>query len=95
MKYYIYELYLKASPYQSMFASYVIYNRTLDKLVSVITKETKREARDRCRKILEISTQYEDDMAVWRDWPIIINEDELSEEKIVQFIKEREVKWDT
>jgi hypothetical protein len=91
MKYYVYELHIRENPYHSAFASYVIYNRTKDKLAAIITKNTQREARDRCRQILDISTQYEDDMSVWRDWPIIIGKDELTEEKIIEKIKEREI----
>ena len=95
MKYYVYELHLKDNPYQAEYVGYVIYNRTADQLASVVVEKTKREARNRCRKILEISTQYEDDMAIWRDWPIVISREDLDEDKVVQCIKEREVKWDT
>ena len=90
MKYFVYELHLRESPFQANFYGYLIFNRDNDSIVSIIKRETMREARARCNQILNIASQYDDTMIVWRNWPIIITRQD-TEEDIIQKIKEREI----
>lgn len=91
MKYYIYELYLKDTPYHAAFGGFVIYNRSEDRVVTIVFNDNRIEARKKCRQIIDFSTQYKDDAAIWRNWPITIDRSKISEEKIIEEIKVREI----
>lgn len=90
-KYYIYELVRKDIPCNYEFCGYIIYDKTNNQLLSFVQAPTRREAHDRCAQIVNISSQYDNDMVIWRNWPIIMEGDEYSDEKIIEKIKEREV----
>ena len=95
MKYFVYELYLRTAPFQSHPYGFLIYNKDQNKVSSVVKRETQRAARARCREILSIASQYNETEVIWRNWPLVIAEED-SEESIIKQIKEREVdvKWD-
>jgi len=94
MKYFVYELHVRTQPFHAEFYGYLIYNKTQNQVGSIIVKETQREARKRCNEILDIASQYDNSIVVWRNWPIVISRED-DEETILNTIKEREIQWGT
>lgn len=91
MKYYVYELYRSTEPYTRKFCGYLIYNKSKDQIHLVMDDNSLRSARNRCKEILNISSQYDEDMVIWRNWPIVVADEELNEGSILKKIKEREI----
>ena len=94
MKYFVYELHLRTAPFHAEFCGYLIYNKTQECLSTIVKRPTMREARARCEVILHPALLNDDDIVVWRNWPIIVNNN-YTEEDILKIIKEREIYWDT
>ena len=91
MKYFAYEVFFRDHSYHRQFLGYLIYNKTDDVIESFIKGRTQRQAHERCKLIMELLAQSNEDIIVWRNWPLVLGEEDIIEDIILQKIKEKEI----
>ena len=89
---FIYEVRKRTGPVTHEFHSYAIYSSKTHQVIHYFKGETQRAARRLCDEYLS-GIIYADELPiiVWRNWPLLMWPDELTEQKIVEKIRGREV----
>ena len=90
-KYLIYEVQKKTGPVSQEFYCYAIYSTQTHHIVNYCKGNTQRAARKKCEEIIGIITLQESAPVVWRNWPINLWPEELTEQNLIDRIKKREV----
>jgi hypothetical protein len=90
VKYFIYEMRMRTAPFHDEYYGYLIYDKTKDQVATIVYRPSMREARARCKEVVQLFSLGEESTVVWRNWPLVVNTN-YTEEDILQLIKEREI----
>lgn len=89
---FVYEVYKRTGPAVNEFYCYVIYSSKTHHIIHYFKEKDQRTARKACDNFISAMT-YSDEapIIVWRDWPILLWSDELTEQAMIEKIRKREV----
>lgn len=89
---FVYEVCKRTGPAVNEFYCYAIYSSKTHHIICCFKEKDQRAARKTCDNFIGTLT-YSDEVSivVWRDWPILLWSDELTEQAMVEKIRKREV----
>lgn len=89
---FIYEVRQRTGPVTHDFHSYIIYSSQNHQIIQQFKDDSMRRARRKCDTYIDEKLSDEDlSILVWRNWPLLMWSDELTEQKIIEKIRKREV----
>lgn len=90
---YVYEVHMRTGPASHEFYCYAIYSSKTHHVIQMFKHKSQRAARKLCEKFVgNLIFQDEVPIVIYRNWPILLWPDELSEQELIKKICKKEVK---